>query len=1021
MMLCCWCFVWVVQAQEQSISGQVKDAGGEPLVGITVLAKGTTIGTVTDVDGKFILKVPQDAKTLVFSGVGYTLQEAEINGRAVVDVILAEDVARLSEIVVIGYGTQQKRTISGSVASISSAEITQTPVLRMEQALQGRVTGVQVTNSSGQPGDAPTIRIRGAGTVGNADPLYIVDGLLVGGIDYLNPSDIETIDVLKDAASAAIYGVRGGNGVVLITTKSGKVGKTQVSYEGYVGVQNPWRKINMLNAQEYVLLQNEMYSASNLTSPFGSHTAYGEGTDWQDEIFSKDAPIMNHQLTISGGTEKSTFAATMGYFTQEGIIGGDKSQYDRITTRINSTHKVSNKFTFGQNLSYSRIDRRNIDSNNEFGGILVGALNIDPITPVFETDPAQLATYHPNAVKDANGNVYGISKYATQEIVNPLARLEVTYGKYKLDKIVGNFFGEYEFIKGLKLRSSFGIDLAYGTGNGYTPIYYLNAAQNRDKSSVNKSVDRWFTWLWENTISYQKTFGNHNLSILLGTSAQENKYENIGGGKANLVFNNFNNAYLSAATDEDSQTIYGGAGESAFLSYFGRAVYDYKGKYLLTVTVRRDGSSRFGANNRFATLPSVSLGWVASDEEFMQNIGFIDFLKVRASWGQNGNANIGDYSWTTTVYNGAGYGFGTGSTFTPGSVPLSGSNADLGWEKSEQTDIGIDVHFLKGQLSLTADYYIKTSKGLLFNPAIPAVVGSFGNPTANAGEVQNKGIEIALNYKGEVKDLKYSVGVNFSYNKNQFKKITNGSDFLGGASFSTYGTASRAQVGYPIAYFWGLKTDGLFQNETDVENHVGPNGGLIQPNAKPGDIKFVDLNNDGVINDGDRTMIGNPTPDWTYGITLGANYKGFDLSIFLQGAIGNEIFNGIRRHDLTSSNMPAYFLNRWTGEGTSNEIPRLTITDPNGNFSRISDFYVENGSYMRVKDLQIGYNLPKVVLDMIKIQRFRIYFSANNLLTFTKYRGFDPEIGARGSLDIAIDRGVYPQPRTYRMGVNLTF
>jgi TonB-dependent starch-binding outer membrane protein SusC len=1013
-------FTFTSALAQKNISGKVTLADGEGLPGVGIIVKGTTTGTLTDIEGKFEIKNVNDEDILTFSFVGYMTIEQVVGSQTTFSIVMTEDIKALEEIVVIGYGSQDKRVFAGSVASVSAQEITQTPILRVEQALQGRVTGVQVTNSSGQPGDAPTIRIRGAGTVRDASPLYVVDGMLVGGIDYLNPSDIESIDVLKDAASTAIYGVRGGNGVVLITTKSGKAGKTQVSYEGYVGVQNPWRKVNMLNAQEYVLLQNEMHSASGLTSPFGNHTDYSEGTDWQDEIFSKNAPIANHQLSISGGNEKSTFAATMGYFTQEGIIGGEKSKFDRYTARFNSNHKISQKFTFGENISYTRIDRRSLESNSEFNGLLVGALNIDPITPVFETNPTELENYHTDAVRDGNGNVYGISKYATQEIVNPLANLEINNGKYKLDKLVGNIYGEYEFIKGLKFRTSFGVDLAYGTSRNYVPAFYLNAARNDDTSRVSKSVDNWVNVLWENTLTYTKKFGEHNVTGLVGTSVQQNKYENLGGGKRFVIFDDFDNAYIDAATYEKDQSVYGGASESAFLSFFGRVLYDFKGKYMFTFTIRRDGSSRFGPDNKYVTLPSFSAGWVVSDETFMQGFTFIDFLKVRASWGQNGNASSGDYEWISPLFSGAGYTFGDGN-FTPGTAALSISNAGLRWEKAEQTNVGLDAHFLNDQLSLSLDYYIKTNKDLLFNPTPLAVSGSLNAPIANAGEVQNKGVELALNYRNEIKGFNYYVGVNFSYNKNEFTKITNGSDFILGSSFSTYGNVSRAAVGFPIAYFYGYKTAGLFQNQEQVDAYVGTDGGKIQPNAQPGDIKFLDLNNDGVIDDKDRTMIGNPTPDWTYGITLGGDYKGFDLNIFLQGAIGNEIFNGIRRHDLTSSNMPAYFLNRWTGEGTSNDIPRLSINDPNGNFSKISDFYIENGSYLRLKDVQLGYSLPKSILDKIRIQRFRIYVAANNLLTFTKYRGFDPEIGAKSALDIAIDRGVYPQARSYRMGVNITF
>ncbi|NJO03352.1 MAG: SusC/RagA family TonB-linked outer membrane protein, partial [Bacteroidia bacterium] len=546
----------------------------------------------------------------------------------------------LDEIVVIGYGEQRKSTITGAISSIDSKELTQTPVLRVEQALQGRAAGVQVTSNTGQPGESLTVRIRGAGTTGSADPLYVVDGLPVGGIDYLNPGDIESVEVLKDAASAAIYGARAANGVVLITTKSGKAGKIEVTYDGYAGIQNAWRQIDMLNAREYALLQNEAYAASGLSLPFADPNAFGAGTDWQDLLFKDNAPIMNHQLTIRGGSEKSTYTASGAYFTQEGIVGGEKSAFDRYTARINSQHRVSERFMFGENFSYAHIQRKSIVGNSEFSGPLIGTLNIDPITPLYETNPEALARYDPNAVRDGNGNVYAISRYATQEIVNPLARMEVTNNNYRLDKIVGNFYGEYEIIKGLKLRSSFGIDLAYGVGDDFRPVFFLNAAQVNNESRVTKSIDRWFNWIWESTIAYTKSLNQHNLSVLAGSTVQENNYENIGGGKSNLVFGSFENAYLNAATDEESATIGGGAAESALLSYFGRATYDFDGRYLLTAIIRADGSSRFGANRRFGVFPSLSAGWVISEEAFLKGIDFIDFMKLRVSWGQNGNQEL---------------------------------------------------------------------------------------------------------------------------------------------------------------------------------------------------------------------------------------------------------------------------------------------------------------------------------------------------------------------------------------------
>ncbi len=1011
----------IVYGQGRTITGTVLSAeDGLPVIGGNILIKGTSNGTVTDFDGKYEIAVDNDEAILVFSYTGLESQEVAVGSQSVIDVTLQTNTELLDEVVVIGYGTQKKSVVTGAIASVTAEEIAQTPVLRVEQALQGRTAGVQVTSSSGQPGDALTVRIRGAGTTGSADPLYVVDGLPVGGIDYLNPGDIESIEVLKDAASAAIYGARAANGVVLITTKSGKEGTIQVGYDGYYGTQDPWRKLAVLNAREYAIIQNEAAAASGFAVPFENPEAFGEGTNWQDLLFNENAPIMNHQLSITGGNDKSTFAGTLSYFSQEGIVGGDKSQFDRYTARVNSSHKVSDRFTFGENLSYTHIGRRSIDGNNEFGGPLMSTLNIDPITSLFETDPTRLASYDPRAVRDADGNVYGISQFATQEVVNPLARLEVTNGRYELDKIVGNVFGEYEFVEGLKLRTSFGIDLAYGTNNTFRPEFFLNAAQISNESRIDKSVDRWFNWIWETTLAYNKDFGAHNLGLLVGNTAQEFNYQNIAGGKSDLVFTDFDNAFLSTAVNEESATIGGGANESALLSYFGRLTYDFEDKYLFTATFRFDGSSRFGENNRFGFFPSFSAGWVLTQESFMQDVDFIDFLKIRASWGQNGNQEIGNYSWASTIATGAGYSFGDGTVFTSGSLPSAVSNPDLEWETSEQTDIGLDVRFLEGRLTLTTDYYIKETKGLLIAAPIPGIVGN-NAPTVNGGNVENRGIEFGIGYRNRASDFNYNVSFNASYNKNEVTAINNAEGVLFGAGFSTYGTVSRAEVGFPIAYFWGLRTNGLFQNEGEVESYTGPGGGLIQPDASPGDIRFVDLNGDGSIDDADRTIIGNPTPDWTFGFNLGADYKGFDLNLFIQGASGNDIFNGTRRHDLTTANMPARFLDRWTGEGTSNSIPRSTLSDPNGNFSKISDFYIEDGSFLRIKDLQVGYTLSDSALSFLKMTKVRLYVAAQNLLTFTDYNGFDPEIGAAGSLNIGIDRGIYPQARSYRFGMNVIF
>ena len=1017
--ICSFCFH--IHAQKNEVSGTITDGEtGEAIIGATILVKNTSDGTISDFDGTYKLLVKQLTDTLVISYIGYKTIETPINGRTVIDEVLNVDNNVLDEVVVVGYGRQKKKVVTGAVARISSKEITETPVLRTEQALQGRTAGVQVTNQSGQPGDEPTVRVRGVGTTGNAKPLYIVDGLAVSGIDYLNPGDIETIDVLKDAASAAIYGARAANGVILITTKSGRDGKIEVSYNSYYGVQNATNPLKMLNSDEYRMLMNEGARNAGLTEPFDLLEIAQHDTDWQDALFTKNAPIQNHQLSIIGGNEKSTFASTLSYFSQEGIIGGSKSQFDRYTARINSSHKVGKAFRFGNNLAYTHLIKRGIGSNQSFNGAYSSALNLDPLTPVYETDENVLDQYPYSVepvVQDGDGGFYGISNYVGAEIVNPLALLEIDNDETRKDQLVGNIYGELEVIENLKFRTSVGIDLAYLLNDGYKPLFFLNGAQlNDNKTSVNKRIERFFTWQWENTLSYTKEIGDHTVSGLAGITASEYNYEDIEGFNTNVPLTDPDNVYLDLATDT-LWTSSGSAIHSALYSLFGRINYSFKDKYSVTAIMRRDGSSKFGANKRFGIFPSIGFAWVASDEKFMQNLGPVNYLKFRASWGINGNQEIGEYQFVSTIDRTRGYIFGDGRAV--GASPLFIENADIRWEQSEQLNFGVDFGLFDNKLQATLEYYIKSTNGLLEKIPIPGHVGNDG-PISNVGSVQNKGIEWSINWRTVAGDLKYFVGVNGAYNDNKMTHIGNTEKVINGASWALAGTVTRAEEGLPIAFFWGLKTDGIFQNQSEIFQHINLEGGLLQPNAVPGDVRFVDNNRDGIIDEEDRVKIGDPTPDITLGVNGSIAYKDFDISIFLQGTFGNDIFNGTQRQDLRFTNRTAASLDRWTGEGTSNEVPRYTWIDINNN-SRVSDLYIEDGSYLRIKNLQIGYALPTRLLDRVGIKRWRIYASVENLITFTGYTGVDPEIGTFESFDIGIDRAIYPQARTIRFGTSVTF
>jgi TonB-dependent starch-binding outer membrane protein SusC len=1008
-------------AQPHTVEGVVRDAeSGEGIPGAAIVEQETLNGTVTDPDGNFSLTVSSPEATLSISFIGYQTAIVPVNGLSFIEVNLGVLLTELDEIVVIGYGTQKKRVVTGAISTVSADDIAATPTLRIDQAMQGRTAGVQVTNLSGQPGEAPTVRIRGAGTTGNAEPLYIVDGMAVQSIDYLNPGDIESIDVLKDAASAAIYGARAANGVVLITTKGGSPGVMSVTYSGYHGIQNVAKTIDMLDADQYRMLMNEGARNAGLSEPFDLLEIPRHNTNWQDHLFQENAPMANHELSVSGGTENSTYASSLSYFTQQGIIGGDRSQFDRMSGRLNTRHQVNNNFNFGINMAYSHIRQRGIASNQSFNSAYSSALNLDPLTPLYIEDENILNTFPYSTepvVTDSDGRVYGISRHVGAEIVNPLALLEIQTGRNRSDKIVGNVFGELEIIEGLKLNSSLGIDLAYALNDSHTPLFYLNGAQlNVDKTNVSKNMGRFYTWQFENTLNYSRQLDDHNFSVLAGTTASKFNFEDLFGFNADVPINDPNHVYLNMATDT-VWTAYGGAAHSSLLSAFGRITYDYKSKYSFTGIIRRDGSSKFGPNTRFGIFPSLGVAWVLSDEDFIPDLGPVNFLKLRASWGINGNQEIGNYQFISVMDKSRGYIFGGGRMF--GASPAYIENADIHWEESEQFNIALDAGAFNNRLIGSIDYYIKTTGGLLEVIPIPAHVGN-SPPFANVGSVQNKGVELAINWRQATNRLRYSVGINGAYNQNRMTRIGNEEGVLPGATWAVAGMVTRTELGKPIAHFWGYKTDGIFQNEAEIFQHIGPTGRMLQPRAKPGDVRFVDVNRDGVINENDRTMIGNPTPPLTFGMNGSLEFSQFDISMYFVGSYGNDVFNGAQRQDLRFTNRSTAILDRWTGEGTSSGVPRYTWIDVNNNY-RVSDLYIEDGSFIRLKNIQVGYTLSNRFQNRINATNLRIYASAENLLTITRYTGADPEIGAMSPFNIGIDRGIYPQARIWRMGVTMTF
>ncbi len=1003
-----------------SVSGVVIDETDLPMIGLTVLEAGTENGTITDIDGKWNLQVTDENAELIFSFVGYQSTRLSANSPELENLKMLPDSELLDEVIVVGYGTQKKKVVTGAIAKVDAAALEDKQVDRLESALKGRTSGVRVTIESGQPGAASTVRIRGTTTLGNSDPLYVVDGIVInGGIDFLSPNDIASIEVLKDAASASIYGARSANGVILITTKEGVSGIPQINYNSYYMASTPWRKLSLLNGTEYATLMNESFAAAGQTVPFSDPASFGEGTDWQDAIFNNNVPTISHEVNLKAGGEIAKFYGTFSILDSEGIIAPDKSNYKRWNFRINNTTKISEKIKFGANVAYAKVNASGIAINSEFGSPLSRAINLDPLTPIYETDPATLSnSVFSNfpVVRDETG-VFGISEYVTSEVLNPVAGLEVQNGIGWSDKIVSSTYLEVEPIEGLKFRSSIGADLAFWGSETFNPVHYLNASNRNDINDYTRTQNKGLVWLWENTAAYEFALGDHSFTTLIGNSAQKETGEGIGGTFQDLPVDNINDASLAFSVPRENQSFFGFEYNNTLSSIFGRLQYNYKERYLLTATLRRDGSSKFGANNRYGIFPAVSVGWNVSDEDFFK-VGAINYLKLRASWGVNGNDRIADFLFLPQVRTGANYVFGLNDNLQVGTVVQSLANPDLKWEETRQTNLGFDATLFK-DVKVTFDVYEKVTTGILLPFEVPGFVG-FGNPTANVGELENRGVELDVSYElFFANESILGFGGNVSYNENEVTFITPDKDFLPGARFGPQGLEmSRILVGQPVGVFYGYKTDGLFQNQAEVEAYANSEGTPIQPNASPGDFRFVDINGDGAITEEDRTVIGDPTPNWTYGAELNYEIKNFTVSVVGQGVGGNDIFRANRRFDLQMANLPGDALERWTGEGTSNTHPRLVANDPNMNFARSSDFYIEDGSFFRIRNAQVAYTLPSEMTERIRMSKCKIYLSVNNAFTFTKYKGFDPEIGGQS---FGVDRGIYPIPRQYLIGLNVTF
>lgn len=1019
----------------QQVKGTVKDAAGEPVIGAAVMVQGTTIGAVTDLDGAYVLQGVPSGAVLVASSIGYQTQNAAVGGRAVIDFILEEDSTLLDEVVVVGYGIQKKSVVTAAIAKVTADDLGKAAPIRVDAALKGLAAGVNVTANSGQPGESSRIRIRGTGTINNSDPLYIVDGMPIeGGIDYLNPSDIESIEVLKDAASGAVYGARAANGVILVTTKKGESGAARVNYNYTFGSSSPWRERDVLNASEYAVMINEGFLNSGAAPIYKDPWSYGEGTNWQKEVFNYNAPQQQHELSVSGASDKVNYYLSAGYNTQEGIVGGNygRSNYERLTLRSNTIYTLFdksrernflNKATFTNNLSYAYITSTGISTNSAFGSPLGSALALSPILTVL-CKPEDVESYVHNGytpiIDEATGMPYTIPGNSYNEMVNPIASLSLPASKGWSHKLVANLAGELQLIDGLKFRTSFGADLSFWGSDGYTPYFYLGSNNKANEfDSVSSSASHGLVWQVENILTYDKTIGEHSFQILLGQSAKESSSQYVSAGR--YLLKDYGKPYIdySDGTQADGQMWASGSpsAKSKLASYFFRASYNYAERYMAEVTVRRDGSSRFGANNHWATFPSFSLGWNIHKEDFINLPSWWSTAKARFSWGKNGNENIGNFGYTVLTATGNNYIFGDEENLTLGVKANGLANQSLRWETSTQTDVGLDLGFLGNAFTFTVDYFKKVTDGMLMTMNIPSYVGE-SKPIGNVGIMQNSGVEFEAAVKQHFGDFNFRLAGNLSYLHNELIEYGNESGWANLDSFQGTGTISRAENGMPFPYFYGYKTDGIFQNLDEIASYTNAQGSLMQPNALPGDVRFVDVNGDGLISDDDRTYLGKGTPDWTWGINFNASWKGFDFSMLWQGTVGNDVFDATRRTDISYTNLPAYMLGRWTGEGTSNRLPRFVIGDSVNWVS--SDLMVYDGSYARLKNIQLGYTIPKSLTSKLFISQFRLFVAAENLLTFTTYHGFDPEI-ASGGTSLGIDYGVYPQARTYSAGINISF
>ena len=1015
----------------QTVKGTViSGTDNEPLIGASVMVQGTKDGTVTDLDGNFAIAA-KNGQTLEVSYLGFITQKVKVTG-SVINVTLNEDKQSLDEVVVVGYGVQKKKLVTGATVQLKGDDIAKLNTTNPLSAMQGQTPGVNIVSTSGQPGAAMSVTIRGLGTVGNSQPLYLIDG--VGGdITTLNPADIESIDVLKDAASAAIYGAQAANGVVLVTTKSGKEGVSKITYDGYVGWQTLGRKFEMLNANQYMqimdeALLNSYMSPIDWTSLNAIRDANGNvyNTDWIDQAVDNGALTTSHSLAFTGGSKTSTYSISGGYTGQDGLIGGsDVSYYKRYNLRANSEHKMWNGLVvIGEHVGFVYKDSRGMGTGNIYNNNLRSAFSTSPLVPVY----------------DANGNYYStVDSDWNKNDGNPYGTMMMNrFNQSKNTSVDANVYVQIEPIKNLKFKTVFG--LSYGGSNyrSFTPIYKFTPQSGNGITKVNQSNGNGTSLVWTNTLTYDFDVKDHHISALLGSETTKYDGESTGSYGVNLTagFDDWEHAYVeNTEKGHADRKVSGGPYDATRgQSFFARLGWSWKDRYMVNATMRADGSSKFAKGHRWGYFPSVSAGWTLTEEDFMKPAAsWLDFLKLRLSWGQVGNANINCYQYLAPVTtSNTNYNFGaTGGTdaWVMGAYTERLANEKVKWETSEQYNVGLDARFLRQRLSLTLDGYIKSTKDWLVQAPILATAGT-GGPVINGGDVKNKGIEVGLSWNDNIgRDFTYSVGANFAYNHNEVGNIPTLDGIIHGKDNQIFTNAEefyRAENGHAIGYFWGYKTAGIFQNQKEINDWIAAGNGIYQADVKPGDVKYVDVNHDGVINASDKVDLGNGLPKYTFGFNVNLAWKGFDLSANFTGAAGFQIAQSYRDPSSSQANYSRRILKRWTGEGTSNEVPRVTYGDV-GNWL-FSDLYLQDGDYIRLQNLTMGYDFKKLI-SWKGLSKMRLYFQVQNLFTLTKYDGMDPEIGSFNGTNgnssdswvSGVDMGYYPHPRTFIVGLNLAF